>query len=258
MMNLETGRFFKIVGKISKKGKKSMALRGFLSVSLAISFAIAGILGNQAWADVKTNTIQNNKSTNAKNIKNANIESAKLLVKRLAGLNSLEADFVQLSIDAKGLRVQELQGKAQLKRPNKMYWQTFQPFEQLMVTNGENVWFYEKDLEQVSVKKLDERSSATPLLILFENSTELEKSFDVEYRKQGGMETFLLTPKTKDTLFETLTLTFINSKFSKISLQDSLNQKTIINFQNTKFNSQIKDALFNFKIPAGVDIIETQ
>lgn len=241
MMNLETGRFFKIVGKIGKKGKKSMALRGFLSVSLAISFAIAGILGNQAWADVKANT-----------------ESAKLFVKRLAGLNSLEADFVQLSIDAKGLRVQELQGKAQLKRPNKMYWQTFQPFEQLMVTNGENVWFYEKDLEQVSVKKLDERSSATPLLILFENSTELEKSFDVEYRKQGGMETFLLTPKTKDTLFETLTLTFINSKFSKISLQDSLNQKTIINFQNTKFNSQIKDALFNFKIPAGVDIIETQ
>lgn len=241
MMNLETGRFFKIVGRISKKGKKSMALRGFLSVSLAISFAIAGILENQAWADGKANT-----------------ESAKLLVKRLAGLNSLEADFVQLSIDAKGLRVQELQGKAQLKRPNKMYWQTFQPFEQLMVTNGENVWFYEKDLEQVSVKKLDERSSATPLLILFENSTELEKSFDVEYRKQGGMETFLLTPKTKDTLFETLTLTFINSKFSKISLQDSLNQKTIINFQNTKFNSQIKDALFNFKIPAGVDIIETQ
>lgn len=180
------------------------------------------------------------------------------LANKLKNLNSMEADFVQISIDGKGLRVQELEGKAKLKRPNLMYWKTQEPFEQLMISNGKKIWFYEKDLEQVSIKKLDNRSSSTPLLVLFEDVKKLGESFLVEYRKKGGIETFILEPKTKDTLFETLTLTYINSRLSKIILSDSLNQKTLINLRNAKFNLAFKNSEFEFKIPAGVDVIDAE
>lgn len=185
-------------------------------------------------------------------------KDVEVLANKLKNLNSMKADFVQISIDGKGLRVQELEGKTKLKRPNFMYWKTQEPFEQLMISNGKKLWFYEKDLEQVSIKKLDTRSSTTPLLVLFEDVKKLGESFLVEYRKQGGIETFILEPKTKDTLFETLTLTFINSRLSKIILSDSLNQKTLINLRNAKFNLDFKASEFNFKIPVGVDVINAE
>lgn len=228
------------INKISKldKTKNRLALslkKGFFAFLLSTIFGFFTLFATSANADAK---------------------DAKILVKKLEILNSMEADFTQLSIDGKGLRVQELKGKAKIQRPNLMWWKTFEPYEQLMVTNGEKIWFYEKDLEQVSVKKLDPKSSTTPVLLLFEDTKNINKSFYVEYRKRGGIETFILDPKVKDSLFESLTLTFINSKFSKLSLIDSLNQKTIISFSKQNFGAKFKKSDFEFKIPEGVDVIQ--
>ena len=84
----------------------------------------------------------------------------------LSGFEGFSADFEQLVLDSSGTRLQQSHGQVQLQRPGRFRWRTDEPFPQLLVSDGEQLWLYDEDLEQVTQQKVDQQLSNTPALLL--------------------------------------------------------------------------------------------
>lgn len=177
------------------------------------------------------------------------------LEKLLAKLQSLEGAFEQLTVDAKGQRMQEANGLMLLQKPGRFYWETLEPYPQLLVSNGEQLWVYDPDLEQVTLQQLDEQS-ASPAYILTGTGTNLAKHFQVSVKVNGARHIFTLLPLQDENLFEELILEFHNGQIASLQLTDSLNQKTRVDLSIQKFNQAVDASKFEFIPPAGVDLIQ--
>ena len=117
-------------------------------------------------------------------------------VQRLTGLlnkaQTLTARFSQLTLDGSGTRLQETAGQLSLKRPGLFRWHTDAPNEQLLISNGEKVWLYDPDLEQVTIQKLDQRLTQTPALLLSGDISKISESFAITYKEGGNVVDFVL------------------------------------------------------------------
>jgi outer membrane lipoprotein carrier protein len=183
--------------------------------------------------------------------------AAQSLGEQLGHQKNIEADFVQYVLDASGSRLQETHGHMVLAQPNQFWWQTADPFAQLLVSNGKRLWIYDEDLEQVTVQTLDQRTTSTPALLLSGNSTNIEAEFDVIMKLgDSGLVFYRLTPKDPESLYETLRLNFKNNQLLEMQLEDTMNQKTSLTFSNMVFNPQLKDGLFEFVVPENTDVLE--
>lgn len=184
--------------------------------------------------------------------------SIQKLQQLLVGMDSFEATFVQHNYDGRGSVLQTLEGKLQAKKPGKFYWQTKPPYQQILVTDGKTLWLYDQDLEQVTVQPLDDRLVTTPALLLTGKLDELSNAYDVFGEQLQKEWNFVLTPKSKDVLFDRLRLEFsAKGKLSRMVIQDNVGQKTVLSFRDVKTNIKIPDALFTFEPPAGVDVIQS-
>ena len=125
-----------------------------------------------------------------------------------------------------------------------------------MTSDGKKVTLWDPDLEQVTIKKLDERLNQTPALLLSGDVSKIDQSFDVTSKEQGEVLVFTLKPKTKDTLFDSLTLSFRNGKINDMQLIDSVGQRTNILFSGVKVNEDIPASTFKFVVPKGADVIQ--
>ena len=152
--------------------------------------------------------------------------------------------------------MQETAGELSLKRPGLFRWHTDQPMEQLLVSNGKKVWLYDPDLEQVTVQTLDQRLTHTPALLLSGDVSQIRENFDIDYKEGGNVVDFILKPKAKDSLFDSLRLSFRNRVLNDMQLIDSIGQRTNILFLNVKMNEPVDDGLFSFDIPQGADVIQ--
>lgn len=183
----------------------------------------------------------------------------KKLADNLDRLNNIRADFVQHTFDGKGALLQTQAGSLALKHPNKFRWSSAEPFAQLLVSNGETLWQYDEDLEQVTVQALNKKLSATPALLLSGDTDQIANEYDIYSEALQDEEHFVLIPKQVDVLFDRLRLEFNEQKLlSRMVIQDEVGQKTIIRFKNIQSNSQLKDADFVFEIPAGIDVIRNE
>ena len=199
--------------------------------------------------------------------------AAEALTKRLSLITSFKSNFKQLILDPKGVNVQETKGIMHVKRPGLFRWETHPPYDQLLVANGQKMWVFDRDLEQVTVQKLDQRLSQTPALLLSGNVQDLETQYDISGTRvddkgaktitaatldgpQSGRWHFELRPKQTDTLFELLRLVFVDDYLNEMQLQDSLGQKTTILFEEPYLNPHLEEKLFHFVVPEGVDVIE--
>jgi outer membrane lipoprotein carrier protein len=184
--------------------------------------------------------------------------SSQKLQQLLTGMNTFEANFIQHNYDGRGSVLQTLEGKLQAKNPGQFRWQTKPPYQQLLVTNGKTLWLYDQDLEQVTVQPLDDRLVSTPALLLTGRLDELNNAYEV-YGEQLQKEwNFVLTPKSKDVLFDRLRLEFsAKGKLSRMVIQDEVGQKTVLTFRDVKSNISLADSLFTFEPPAGVDVIQS-
>ncbi|MEZ7819353.1 outer membrane lipoprotein chaperone LolA [Candidatus Njordibacter sp. Uisw_039] len=183
--------------------------------------------------------------------------AAQSLGQQLGRQTNIEADFVQYMLDASGSRLQETHGHMVLSQPNQFWWQTADPFSQLLVSNGKRLWIYDEDLEQVTIQTLDQRATSTPALLLSGNSTDIEAEFNVVMnRGDNGLVFYRLTPRDPESLYQTLRLNFKNNQLLEMQLEDAMQQKTSLTFSNMVFNPQLKEGLFEFVIPEGTDVIE--
>lgn len=182
-------------------------------------------------------------------------EGADRLSRMLEPLETFEASFEQLILDGSGERLQQANGQMWLSRPGKFRWEVEAPYEQVVVSNGEEVSLYDPDLEQVTVQALDQRVTHTPALLLSGSASELTESYEVSRRQQGSAESFTLVPKAADTLFEELEMTFRGERLSFLQMTDSTGQQTAIEFHDVQMNPSIDDQRFVLEVPDGVDVI---
>ncbi|UCJ15422.1 outer membrane lipoprotein chaperone LolA [Pseudomonas sp. MM211] len=181
-------------------------------------------------------------------------------VKRLTELlnqaQTITARFSQLSLDGSGTQLQETAGELALKRPGLFRWHTDAPMEQLLVSDGKQVWLYDPDLEQVTIQTLDQRLTHTPALLLSGDVSQIRENFEITFKEGGNVVDFILKPKSKDTLFDSLRLSFRNGVLNDMQLIDSIGQRTNILFMNVKMNEPLDDKQFSFEIPEGADVIQ--
>ncbi|TDO06858.1 MULTISPECIES: outer membrane lipoprotein chaperone LolA [Halomonas] len=182
-------------------------------------------------------------------------EGAERLAELLEPLETYVADFEQQILDGSGQRLQEARGRMWLSRPGKFRWEVDAPYEQLVVSAGEEVILYDPDLEQATVQPLDQRVTHTPALLLSGSADELTGSYEVTRQQQGVSETFTLVPRNPDTLFEQLKMTFRGETLDLLQMTDSTGQRTAIAFDNVRVNEPLDDSRFTFEIPAGTDVI---
>ncbi len=186
----------------------------------------------------------------------ADERSIQRLTQLLNQAQTLTARFSQLTLDGSGTQLQESAGELALKRPGLFRWHTDEPMEQLLVSNGQKVWLYDPDLQQVTIQTLDQRLTHTPALLLSGDVSKIGENFEITHKEAGGVVDFILKPKAKDTLFDNLRLSFRNGVINDMQLIDSVGQRTNILFFGVKMNEKIDAAQFVFKVPAGADVIQ--
>lgn len=169
--------------------------------------------------------------------------------------NAMRAQFSQVVNDNQGRKVQEVQGTMQLQRPNKFRWDYAKPYEQQIISDGKQVFLYDADLQQVTVRELSKTLGSSPAALLAGGDA-VEKSFTIKNAvRKDGLSWVLALPKDKDSGFERVLLGFKDQKLRKMELYDSFNHVTNITFDAVERNPILKDATFLFTPPKGVDVV---
>ncbi len=167
---------------------------------------------------------------------------------------SLTADFKQASVNEAGDTLQTSYGEFYLQRPGKFRWNYTKPFLQQIVSTAGKVWFYDTDLEQVTIKKLDESVGSTPALLL-SGDVSLEDNYTMEKQGvEGDLQWVKLVPKSKDSSFKYVLIGLNKGSLAGMELSDNFGQLTRIYFSNVKLNPDIKPEVFEFKVPTGADV----
>ena len=185
-------------------------------------------------------------------------QSAVQLRKQLDAMNTLQGNFVQTLFDKDGKKQDESKGVFIMQRPGKFYWKTETPAPQLLISNQKTIWLYDPDLQTVNERPFSDDLKKTPVLLLSEDVDKLRKNFTITRSAADKSETFTITPKVTEGLFQELLMVFINNQLSEFSIRDSLGQRTHFTLSNIKRNQPIDESVFNFVAPEGVDIIKNQ
>lgn len=175
--------------------------------------------------------------------------------KFIANLSTLRADFKQTLTDSKGAITDQSSGQLAISRPNRFRWDYSQPYAQLIVADGARIWLYDADLEQVTVRRLDTSLSATPAMLL-SGEGKLSENFKVTDTSQdANAQWVMMEPVRPDTDFKWVRLGFAGNDLKIMQLADKLGQITTLEFSNIERNLKLDPALFDFKVPAGADVI---
>ncbi|GAB6040027.1 outer membrane lipoprotein chaperone LolA [Endothiovibrio diazotrophicus] len=170
-------------------------------------------------------------------------------------VHSLRAKFTQELFDRQKGALQHASGTVAIQRPGRFRWDYLQPYRQQIVADGEKLWFYDTDLEQVTVKPLEEGLGSTPAFLLTGGEA-LESRFDiVEIAPLGGAQRVELTPKEREGQFDTIRLTFKGESLTLMEVVDSFGQTTRIAFSDVERNPSLPAGLFRFVPPPGVDVL---
>lgn len=139
-------------------------------------------------------------------------------------------------------------------RPGKFIWTYIKPYEQLLQADGEQLYIYDKDLNQVTVKKLGDALGSSPAAILF-GSNDLEKNFTLsEAGTRDGLEWLNATPKGKDTQFEQISIGLRNGTPEAMELRDAFGQTSLLAFKKFEKNPSLPANQFKFVMPKGADV----
>jgi outer membrane lipoprotein carrier protein len=187
----------------------------------------------------------------------------------LEHLKTLRAQFSQVVTDSKGREVQNAQGKLVIVRPGRFRWELTPAAgsgasgsPQLMVADGKNLWFYDRDLEQVSVKPASSALTATPAGLLSGDGNIRELFTVSPAGRKDGLDWVLVTPKESDADFREARLAFGTGQrqegdLKRMVLKDKLGQTVRLDFETSERNPPVAEAEVIFIPPADADVIGT-
>ena len=173
----------------------------------------------------------------------------------LAGTKSGKATFRQVVPAKDGRRAQESNGTFAFARPGKFRWAYEKPFPQLIVGDGERVWVYDQDLNQVIVRKLDRALGASPAALLAGDNA-LEKNFAIaDAGNSDGLDYIDAKPRTADSGFQRVRIGFRDNLPRAMELVDSFGNATTLTFGDFERNAAPDAGAFRFAVPKGADVV---
>ena len=185
-------------------------------------------------------------------------EGATPLDQYFDGLTTLRATFTQNVKDARGKDVDRSSGTLVVARPGKFRWEVKAKDKgsgQLLVADGKNVWFFDRDLEQVTVKPIDAALSSTPAMLL-SGAADLHESFKVSpVGPRDGLEWVLVEPKKSEADFRRALFGFGKGNLQRMIIDDRLGQTATIEFDSVTRNGRVAPDEVSFTPPPGTDVI---
>ena len=161
----------------------------------------------------------------------------------------------QLRKSASGKTAPASSGSFVFARPGKFIWTYEKPYEQVLQADGEQLYIYDKDLNQVTIRKLGNALGSSPAAILF-GSNNLEQNFTLsEAGERDGLEWLNAVPKTKDTTFEQISIGLKGGVPVAMELKDTFGQTSVLKFTNFQRNPSLGAQQFKFEIPKGADVL---
>jgi outer membrane lipoprotein carrier protein len=182
----------------------------------------------------------------------ASVDTLKALLNQTT---TAKARFAQSVLDKNNKTLQQATGTMEFSRPGRFRWEYNRPYEQTIVGDGSRLWIYDKDLNQVTVRKLDRALGASPAALLA-GSNEIEKSYALKSAGgEGGLDWLEAIPKSQDTAFERIKLGFGKAGLEQMELKDQFGQTTHIKFADLERNVKIAPDSFKFTPPKGAAVI---
>ena len=170
-------------------------------------------------------------------------------------VKSGRASFTQTVTAPDGAKRRSSSGSFEFSRPNRFRFAYAKPFEQLIVADGQKVWIFDADLNQVSVRKFSSALGATPAALLAGGS--IEKDFDLSSQApQDGLDWALALPKLKDGAFQSVRIGFKGKTLAAVEITDAFGQRSMLQFTQMTANAAVPADSFRFTPPAGADVIE--
>lgn len=173
----------------------------------------------------------------------------------LTNVETMSARFSQTLLDEDLAVVEVSAGNFAISRPGRFRWDYTEPYEQLILADGDRLWIYDAELEQASVRTVDAVLATTPAMLL-SGDTDISAGYEIVDR---GLEDDVmwaeLTPRTDEAEFVRLRLGFMGGEIRVMELFDRLGQTTRVEFFDVVRNPVLGGELFNFSPPDGVDVI---
>lgn len=189
-------------------------------------------------------------------LSNVYAESPDLIIqKKLASIHTMHANFSQI-VRAKHRVISKSKGTMVLAKPNQFRWEIKRPMAQTVIADGRKVWVYDVDLEQVTVSKQTRNLGAAGALFLNQDPDAISRDFTVRFNQQGTSEVFDLQAKSSKANFEKVRVIFDNNTLQTIELDDQVGQHIIIHLSQVVVNQREPAAMFQFRIPKGVDVVQ--
>ena len=165
------------------------------------------------------------------------------------------ADFEQKVHDRAGKLTQESKGSFVFQRPGLFRWVYARPVDQVIVGDGERVWIHDRDLNQVTVRKLSRALGSTPAALLA-GSAEIEKAFELsDAGSRDGLEWLEAKPREREAGFERVRMGFDDNTLRAMELLDHFGQTTVLRFSNLRRNPKVDRSEFRFEPPKGTDVL---
>lgn len=170
-------------------------------------------------------------------------------------VKSAQSDFTQTVTAPDGIKKKVSSGTFEFERPNRFRFSYKKPFAQDIVADGQKVWIYDADLNQVSSRRITQAIGATPAALLAGGT--LDKDFDLKpLPDRDGLNWAEAIPKQKDGAFRSVQVGFKDHTLAAIEITDGFSQKSLLTFARLSANVSLPPETFQFKIPAGADVIE--
>jgi outer membrane lipoprotein carrier protein len=185
---------------------------------------------------------------------------ATALDRYLDGLTTLRTKFSQVVVDAAGKQLESGEGTLLVRRPGRFRWE-YTPSDagpQLLVADGTNLWFYDRELQQATVKPAAAALTATPVMLLSGSAAELRAAFTVVgVGEHEALEWVQVTPRSATAEFASAELGFRGGQLARLVIHDRLNQTDTLVFSDSARGARVAEAELRFAPPAGVDVIGT-
>lgn len=168
---------------------------------------------------------------------------------------SAKAQFTQVVYDRSNRKLQETSGTMHFARPGRIRWVYEKPYEQVIVGDGDKLWVYDKDLNQVTVKAIGQAIGGSPAALLA-GSNDIEKDFRVTPgTREDGLDWLEAEPRSTESTFQKVRMGFGAAGLEAMELIDGFGQRTVVRFTAIERNPKLPAEIFQFTPPKGADVI---
>ena len=172
-------------------------------------------------------------------------------------MTTMQGRFEQSLLDADGEVLERTSGTLQIQRPGQFRWSYTEPYEQELVADGLNIWSYDVDLAQVTVKPQQDALANTPALLLGGSADAMDQFNNEGSYDEAGTTWVRLRPKNTDSGFLRVELGFRDDRLYRMVFFDSLEQTTLVALHDVAINVPFEPGVFEFRIPDDVDVVGT-